>query len=64
MLATAYLMLRVAWDIWDPRYDPIRRHAMDDPHGGPFDSAQDWLRIDPFRPSASLVPWRTVARDV
>ncbi|WP_395400294.1 glycosyltransferase family 87 protein [Arthrobacter sp. UC242_113] len=63
MLATAYLMLRVAWDIWDPRYDPIRRHAMDDPHGGPFDNAADRLRIDLLRPSASLVPWRTVAPD-
>jgi hypothetical protein len=56
-------MLRVAWDIWDPRYDPIRRHAMDDPHGGPFNNVPDRLRIDLLRPSASLLPWRTVARD-
>ena len=63
MLATAYLMVRVAWDIWDPGYDVIRRHDMDDPHGGPFDGAPDWLRLDPLRPSASLLPWRKAAAD-
>jgi uncharacterized membrane protein len=63
MLATAYLMLRVAWDIWDPRYDPIRRHSMDDPHGGPFNNAPDWVRLDLLRPSASVVPWRAGFRD-
>lgn len=63
MLATAYLMLRVAWDIWDPRYDPIRRHFMDDPHGGPFNNAPDWIRLDPLRPAASVVPWRAGPRD-
>lgn len=63
MLATAYLMVRVAWDIWDPGYDVIRRHDMDDPHGGPFDRAPDWLRLDPLRPSASLLPWRKVTAD-
>lgn len=63
MLATAYLMVRVAWDIWDPGYDVIRRHDMDDPHGGPFDGAPDWLRLDPLRPSASLLPWRKAAPD-
>ncbi|WP_427135049.1 glycosyltransferase family 87 protein [Pseudarthrobacter sp. S9] len=61
MLATAYLMARVVWDIWDPAYDVIRRHDMDDPHGGPFDGAPDWLRLDPLRPSASLLPWRATA---
>lgn len=63
MLATAYLMVRVAWDIWDPGYDVIRRHDMDDPHGGPFDGARDWLRLDPLRPSASLLPWRKATAD-
>ncbi|WP_411374835.1 glycosyltransferase family 87 protein [Arthrobacter sp. MPF02] len=43
MFAVAYLMVRVTWDIYDPRYDPIRRHHLDDPHGGPFDGAPDRL---------------------
>lgn len=63
MLATAYLMARVAWDIWNPAYDVIRRHDMDDPHGGPFDGAPDWLRLDPLCPSASLLPWRKATAD-
>lgn len=63
MLATLYLMGRVAWDIWDPAYDPIRRHDMDDPHGGAFDRAPDWLRIDLRRPAASQLPWRKAAID-
>lgn len=58
MAATAYLMVRVGWDIWDPGFDVIRRHSMDDPHGGPFDRAADWLRLNPTRPSASVLPWR------
>jgi len=58
MLATGYLMARVVWDICDPGYDVIRRHGIDDPHGGPFDRAADWLRLDLLRPSASVVPWR------
>ncbi|MCU1530864.1 MAG: hypothetical protein JWO49_435 [Arthrobacter sp.] len=58
MIAIVYLMMRVAWDIWDPRYDVIRRHGMDDPQGGPFDGAPDWLRLDLRLPSASLLPWR------
>lgn len=58
MLATAYLMARVAWDIWDPGYDVIRRHDMDDPQGGPFDRAPDWLRMDLLHPADSLLPWR------
>lgn len=61
---TAYLMVRVAWDIWDPRYDPIRSSGLDDPHGGPFDNAPDWLRIDLERPSASVLPWRRTAAKV
>jgi hypothetical protein len=60
MIATAYLMVRVAWDIWDPGYDVIRRHGMDDPQGGPFDGAPDWLRINPRDPAASVLPWRRV----
>ncbi|XAS67449.1 glycosyltransferase 87 family protein [Micrococcaceae bacterium Sec5.7] len=63
MLVTAYLMMRVVWDIGDPGYDVIRRHGMDDPHGGPFDGAPDWLRIDLFRPAESTLPWRRVNSD-
>lgn len=58
MLATAYLMLRVVMDIWDPRFDPVRAHGMDDPQGGPFADARDWFRLDPAQPSASVLPWR------
>ncbi|QCB96061.1 DUF2029 domain-containing protein [Arthrobacter sp. PAMC25564] len=63
MIAIGYLMARVAWDIWEPEYDVIRRHDLDDPHGGPFDRAPDWLRLDLLRPSASLLPWRKAAAD-
>ncbi|CAM3265880.1 Mannosyltransferase (PIG-M) [Arthrobacter ulcerisalmonis] len=45
MAAVAYLMARVVWDIYHPSSDPIRRHHVDDPHGGPFNNAADaqWL---------------------
>ncbi|WP_066288610.1 glycosyltransferase family 87 protein [Arthrobacter sp. B6] len=58
MLATAYLMGRVVWDIYDPGYDPIRRHDLDDPHGGPFEGASDRLRLNILRPAESVFPWR------
>lgn len=58
MAATGYLMVRVVWDIIDPEYDVIRRHHVDDPHGGPFDGAADWLRVDLRRPAGSVLPWR------
>ena len=58
MAATGYLMVRVVWDIIDPEYDVIRRHHVDDPHGGPFDRAADWLRVDLRRPAGSVLPWR------
>lgn len=58
MLATAYLMIRVVWDIYDPNYDPVRRHHLDDPHGGPFDGRPDWLRFNPLQPSQAILPWR------
>ncbi|HBH57026.1 MAG TPA: hypothetical protein DDY41_02460, partial [Arthrobacter bacterium] len=60
MLATAYLMFRVVWDIHDPNYDPIRRHHLDDPHGGPFDGLPDWLRFSPRHPSLAVLPWRAM----
>lgn len=63
MLATAYLMLRVVFDIWDPRSDPIRRHFADDPQGGPFDGAPDRLRLDILRPAASVLPWQKADRN-
>ncbi|MFF2346129.1 glycosyltransferase family 87 protein [Pseudarthrobacter sp. NPDC058119] len=56
MAAVGYLMARVVWDIYDPAYDPIRRHHLDDPHGGPFANAPDRFRLNPFRPAASLLP--------
>ncbi|NUP59950.1 MAG: DUF2029 domain-containing protein [Pseudarthrobacter sp.] len=49
MFAVAYLMARVTWDIYDPSYDPIRRHHLDDPHGGPFANAADRFRLAPGR---------------
>jgi uncharacterized membrane protein len=58
MLATAYLMLRVVWDIYDPTYDPIRRHDVDDPQGGPYEGLPDWLRFSPRHPSRAVLPWR------
>ncbi|WP_011693975.1 glycosyltransferase family 87 protein [Arthrobacter sp. FB24] len=61
MIATAYLMARVAWDIRDPGHDVVRRHSVDDPQGGPFDGARDWLRLNPADPAASALPWRRTA---
>lgn len=61
MLATAYLMVRVVWDIYDPVYDPVRRQDPDDPQGGPFDGAPDWLRINVRSPLDSVFPWRAKA---
>jgi uncharacterized membrane protein len=56
MVAVAYLMARVTRDIYDPNYDPVRRHHFDDPHGGPFSGAPDWLRLNLRRPADSLLP--------
>ena len=58
MLVTAYLMGRVVWDIYDPNYDPIRRHHLDDPQGGPFNGVPDWLRFAPLSRSQAVLPWR------
>lgn len=55
MIAVAYLMARVTWDIYDPNYDPIRRHHLDDPHGGPFAGAPDRFRLDLLHPKNSLL---------
>ncbi|MEE2570051.1 glycosyltransferase 87 family protein [Pseudarthrobacter sp. J64] len=46
MVATAYLMARVVQEIYDPGLDPIRRHGMDDPQGGPFEDAPDRFRLN------------------
>ncbi|MBT2567589.1 DUF2029 domain-containing protein [Arthrobacter sp. ISL-85] len=54
MAAVGYLMARVVWDIYNPTYDPIRRHHLDDPHGGPFANAPDRFRPNPRRPAVSL----------
>lgn len=48
MVATAYLMARVVQEIYDPGRDPIRRHGMDDPQGGPFENAPDRFRFGPL----------------
>jgi uncharacterized membrane protein len=53
MAAVGYLMLRVTWDIYRPDYDPVRRHNLDDPQGGPFAGAPDWFRLSP---AGSLLP--------
>jgi hypothetical protein len=58
MLVTAYLMIRVVWDIYDPDYDPVRRHHLDDPHGGPFNGVPDWLRFSPLDRTRAIIPWR------
>lgn len=52
MLAVAYLMVRVLWDIYDPRRDPVRRHHVDDPHAGPYDRASDAFRLGRRRVTA------------
>ncbi|MFE8886146.1 glycosyltransferase family 87 protein [Pseudarthrobacter enclensis] len=61
MVAVAYLMARVVRDIYDPAQDPIRRHHLDDPQGGPFANAPDRLRLNLRRPAASLLPWKESA---
>ena len=53
MFAVGYLMARVTWDIYDPSYDPIRRHHLDDPHGGPFANAPDRILLRAGRPPLS-----------
>ncbi len=58
MAAVGYLMLRVTWDICNPDYDPIRRHHLDDPHGGSFAGTPDWLRWNPRDRSNSRLPWK------
>jgi uncharacterized membrane protein len=58
MAAVGYLMLRVTWDIYNPDYDPLRRHRLDDPHGGPFAGAPDWLRLGPAGTSGAVLPWK------
>ena len=58
MLVTAYLVVRVVWDIYDPNYDPVRRHHPDDPQGGPFNGLPDWLCFSPRNRSRAVLPWR------
>lgn len=50
LLATGYLMYRVAQHILEPAYDPVRRLDIDDPAGGPFNTAPD-------RNAAAPVGW-------
>ncbi|MFJ5862220.1 glycosyltransferase family 87 protein [Pseudarthrobacter sp. NPDC092439] len=45
MLAVAYLVVRVAGDIYEPARDQLRRQHADDPHGGPFDQVPDAFRL-------------------
>lgn len=44
MLSVAYIMVRVAGDIYSPERDPLRRHGVDDPHAGPLTGAPDAFR--------------------
>jgi hypothetical protein len=46
----------VTWDIYDPTYDPIRRHHLDDPHGGPFNGAPDRFRLNLRRRTIAGLP--------
>ncbi|MCX8454946.1 glycosyltransferase family 87 protein [Paenarthrobacter ureafaciens] len=57
MAVTAYLMARVVMDVLDPSQDPLRSHGDDDPHGGPFNGAKDWLRVNLRHPPLSVLPW-------
>ncbi|GAA4363771.1 glycosyltransferase family 87 protein [Paeniglutamicibacter cryotolerans] len=41
MIATGYLMYRVAHSIMNPDFDPVRRVGQDDPQAGPFAGAAD-----------------------
>lgn len=41
MLATAYIMYRVAHSMLHPEYDPVRRVGQDDPQAGPFAGLPD-----------------------
>lgn len=61
MFAVAYLMARIIWDIFDPEYDPVRRHHLDDPQGGPFNGAPDRLRLGARRDSGPLLPGKAEA---
>jgi hypothetical protein len=61
LAAVGYLMLRVTRDIYNPRYDPIRRHHLDDPHGGPFAGAPDWFRLGFGGASRPVLPWKAGA---
>jgi uncharacterized membrane protein len=56
LVAVAYLMARVTWDIYDPTYDPIRRHHLDDPHGGPFSGAPDRFSFSLRRAEHPVLP--------
>lgn len=56
MAAVAYLMLRVSWDIFNPDYDPVRRHHLDDPQAGPFTGAPDRFRLLPKNGSPAVAP--------
>lgn len=62
MVAVAYLMARVTRDIYDPNYDPIRRHHLDDPQGGPFTGAPDRFRLN-LRSTAGSAIQRKAAAD-
>lgn len=46
MLSTAYIMYRVMGAMIDPAQDPVRRLDIDDPQGGPFNHAADYLKSD------------------
>ncbi|MFJ3957297.1 glycosyltransferase family 87 protein [Arthrobacter sp. NPDC090010] len=56
--ASAYIMVRVLWDMMNPDDDIVRAGAVDDPQGGVFDGSPDRFRIDPGPRGHSVLPWR------
>ncbi len=58
-----WLQRHISWCGWPSIFGTLprihyARMARTIPHGGRFDGARDWLRLDAFRPSRSVLPWR------
>lgn len=64
LFVTGYLLYRVAQNILEPEYDPVRRLNIDDPAGGPFNLAPDRKTSAPVGLSGSRPgPKLTAPRD-
>ncbi|WP_299169449.1 hypothetical protein [uncultured Arthrobacter sp.] len=64
LLVTGYLLYRVAQNMLEPEYDPVRRLDIDDPAGGPFNLAPDRKASAPVGLSGSRPgPNLTAPRD-